>query len=164
MVFLTSDLHFDHKNVISYCDRPFSSVEEMNATMIENWNKTVRPDDIIYVLGDFALSNAAGIEKSCKALNGYKILILGNHDRSATAMKRYGFNEVHKWLNIQYEDIEIGLIHNPAHAAALQPCSVVLHGHVHEQWRRKGNLINVGVDQWGFVPRTIAELLLAEEG
>jgi calcineurin-like phosphoesterase family protein len=78
--FITSDLHFFHKNVITYCNRPWNTVEEMNEGMIENWNKVVTNDDIVYILGDFSLSPKA-VELILPRLNGKeKILILGNHD------------------------------------------------------------------------------------
>jgi len=53
---IIADTHFGHKNVIKYCNRPYSSVEEMDKILITNWNKEVAPDDIVYHLGDFALS------------------------------------------------------------------------------------------------------------
>ena len=45
--FFTSDSHFHHANIIKYCNRPFSSVEEMNQVMIERWNEVVKPDDVV---------------------------------------------------------------------------------------------------------------------
>ena len=52
----TSDLHFGHKNVITYCDRPWATVEEMNEALIKIWNDTVHPKDTVYCLGDFSMS------------------------------------------------------------------------------------------------------------
>ena len=86
-VFATSDLHLFHANIIKYCNRPFSSMEEMNDTIIRNWNKTVTPNDKVYVLGDFALprgedreSKVQKLNNVCSRLNGMKILVYGNHD------------------------------------------------------------------------------------
>jgi calcineurin-like phosphoesterase family protein len=49
--------------------------------LIVAWNATVRPDDIVWHLGDFAymcsLDNTAGI---LSGLNGRKHLVRGNHD------------------------------------------------------------------------------------
>lgn len=79
-IFLIGDTHFGHKNIIRYCDRPFSSVEEMNEKLIQNWNKTVKQHDTIYMMGDFALCGKNKIIEIGKRLNGRKRLILGNHD------------------------------------------------------------------------------------
>lgn len=51
---VTSDLHFGHKNIIKYENRPFKDIEEMDKAIIELWNKTVKKDDKIYILGDFS--------------------------------------------------------------------------------------------------------------
>lgn len=79
-LFFTSDTHFGHKNVIKFCNRPFSNVEEMNETLIKNWNDTVGPEDTIFHLGDFAFGGSQLWNDTLKRLNGHKILIIGNHD------------------------------------------------------------------------------------
>ena len=79
-VFFTSDLHFFHKNIIRFDNRPFTSVEEMNETLIRNWNRKVKKDDLVYILGDISWGND---EETCAIfarLNGRKVLIKGNHD------------------------------------------------------------------------------------
>lgn len=53
-VYFTSDTHFYHSNIIDFCKRPFKNVEDMNETLIENWNRVVGQDDIVFHLGDFA--------------------------------------------------------------------------------------------------------------
>ena len=58
-VFFTSDTHFNHTNILKFCDRPFKNVEEMNETMIANWNCIVGMDDDVFHLGDFFLGGAA---------------------------------------------------------------------------------------------------------
>ena len=68
--FLTSDNHFSHYNIIRYCNRPFSSVEEMNQTMISRWNAKVSPGDIVIHLGDFALASKNEIGQIRNQLNG----------------------------------------------------------------------------------------------
>jgi calcineurin-like phosphoesterase family protein len=76
-IFFTSDSHFGHANIIKYCNRPFSSVAEMDREMIEQWNKVVTMYDTVYHLGDFCFSAHAPYFNQ---LNGNKFLILGNHD------------------------------------------------------------------------------------
>lgn len=79
-VFFTSDTHFNHSNIIRFCNRPFHNVEEMNETIIRNWNSVVAPDDIVFHLGNFCLGGAAEWTKILERLNGRIYLILGNHD------------------------------------------------------------------------------------
>lgn len=77
-IWVTSDTH--HANIIKYCNRPFSSVEEMNETIIENWNKVVSKGDIVYHLGDFALGDKSLIPDFIRRLTGHISFIMGNHD------------------------------------------------------------------------------------
>lgn len=84
-IFFTSDNHFGHERVIRFDNRPFATVEEMDAEMIRRWNAKVGKGDLVYVLGDMIWKtrndDAPGLIKS---LNGQIILIKGNHDRFFT--------------------------------------------------------------------------------
>ena len=77
----TADLHLGHRNIIDYCNRPFRDVESMNHALIENWNDSVAPDDIVWVVGDFALGKIGETLPLVSTLHGRKILVAGNHDR-----------------------------------------------------------------------------------
>ena len=79
-VFFTSDLHFGHRNILEFCKRPFNSVEEMDEALIENWNSVVKPNDLVFNLGDFAFAPRWRWYKILGRLNGVHTLILGNHD------------------------------------------------------------------------------------
>lgn len=81
-IWFTSDLHFGHRNVIRFCDRPFADEKEMGKSLIENWNNTVGDNDIVFVLGDtFWFNDSRGIKKVLGQLKGKDIYILpGNHD------------------------------------------------------------------------------------
>ena len=79
-IFFTSDTHFWHDNIIKFCNRPFNSIEEMNDTIIENWNKVVGKNDIVFHLGDFCFCGSDKFKDIIERLNGYIYLILGNHD------------------------------------------------------------------------------------
>lgn len=75
----TSDLHYGHRNVIPYCNRPYKDLDEMHPALIESWNSVVKEGDIVYVLGDFSL-NKKYCPEILPKLNGSKILVSGNHD------------------------------------------------------------------------------------
>ena len=79
-IFFTSDTHFGHSKIIDYCKRPFSSIEEHDKVLIQNWNNVVGQDDTVFHLGDFAYGNSQFIANIIKQLNGNIILIKGNHD------------------------------------------------------------------------------------
>ena len=57
MVFFTSDLHLGHRNIIQLCNRPFSSIDEMDQRFIEKWNEKVTDADTVYILGDLMFRN-----------------------------------------------------------------------------------------------------------
>ena len=90
MNYYIADTHFGHDNIRRLSNRPFDSVEEMDRTIIDNWNKKVKPNDNVYILGDFIYKG-----KDCmyylKQLNGRKHLVIGNHD-TKTVNKIKGTN------------------------------------------------------------------------
>ena len=81
MIYFTSDLHLGHANAIKLCRRPFSCVEEMDETLIANWNERVTNGDTVYILGDLLFRNQTPTESYLDRLKGKKHLITGNHDR-----------------------------------------------------------------------------------
>lgn len=103
-VYFTSDTHFNHTNIISYCQRPFKNVDEMNERIIVNWNEIVSEDDIIFHLGDFCLGGAAEWTRLLDRLNGKIYLIMGNHDRKNI---RQGFMDRFEHVAMQMH-IEVG--------------------------------------------------------
>lgn len=130
--------------------------------MIENWNAVVSPDDTVYHLGDFAMGRFEAAAAYRKALNGRIVLVLGNHDRSAKRMLELGFDEVHAQMGLKLDGAELLLTHKPSVAMQIRETvlqGLNLHGHVHETYARRGDLINVGVDVRGFRPVTLVELL-----
>lgn len=131
--FITSDTHFNHANIIKYCNRPFSSVEEMNEALIKNWNEVVSNDDTVLHLGDVALGNKEMAEAIIKRLNGKKILIMGNHDNwSEQTYRDMGFHTVSRfpilWNNFYL------LSHAPLTLSETTPY-FNFYGHVHNDSR-----------------------------
>lgn len=106
-VYVISDLHLDHANIIRYCARPFSfsDVNEMNQVLVRNWNITVKSDDTVYFLGDMSFGRGSRpAEYWLKQLNGNIIFIKGGHDRKRNA-KDYDI--------MHHGDHEFLLIHDP---------------------------------------------------
>lgn len=103
-ILITSDLHFGHKNIIEYCNRPFANVEDMNKQLIERWNKTVDWDDTTYVLGDFTFLPQDKTTEICSKLNGKIRLVKGNHDKRSNQWYRdCGISEVYDYPIIIYD-------------------------------------------------------------
>lgn len=82
-VFFTADHHFGHTNIIRHVKRPFASVQEMNETLIKNWNSVISPSDTVYHLGDVSVLRPERTKEILDRLNGKIFLIRGNHDAAA---------------------------------------------------------------------------------
>ncbi|MBQ8000212.1 MAG: hydrolase, partial [Ruminococcus sp.] len=52
MMFFTADTHFGHANIVEKFNRPFNTVEEMNETLIKNWNDRITGSDTVFIMGD----------------------------------------------------------------------------------------------------------------
>ena len=180
--YYTADLHLSHANIIRFCDRPFSSIEEHDQALVDNWNDTVGPDDDVFVLGDFAMGTIAESLPLVARLNGFVHLIPGNHDRCWTGhgpqaerwVQKYldaGFGQIHEPSSVHLGSQVVALAHHFPFAGAdptdnryedQRPLDdgtrLLIHGHVHEKWKRKGRMINVGVDQWDYRPVSGATL------
>lgn len=109
-IFFTSDTHFGHTNILKYCSRPFSDIETMNNSLIKKWNETVKPNDIVFHLGD------VGFDKNIKNilynLNGEIHLILGNHDNKIKNIVDR-FESVNNQMHISINGQQIYLNHFP---------------------------------------------------
>lgn len=152
--FFTSDQHFYHEKIIEYCNRPFTSVEEMNETIIERHNKTVRPSDIVYIVGDFAFHRSPEqIIKLYKSLNGNKIWITGNHDSN-----NYDLLQYHRILELRgkkWGGFDPTLCHYPMLSWNKSfHGTFQLHGHTHGTvpFDPKVRRLDVGVDSNNFTP------------
>ena len=165
MNWFTSDLHINHDNIIKYCNRPFSSRDEMNEEIVKRWNERVKPADTIYVVGDVFLGSPENATPIIKRLNGKKILVLGNHDRSPKTMVNCGFDEVWQRKNIRLmNDRRALLCHKPLPQSTLQHVELQVHGHRHEGPIVSGKRVNVCVDLWDFKPISEEELCSVELG
>lgn len=157
-VWFTSDTHFGHNNIIKYCNRPFDTVERMNAALIDNHNSLVKPNDIVYHLGDFAYKSKDGVEKFVNRLNGKIYLILGNHDKLAH-VKDAGFEWIGDYKEVKVDKQFIVLSHyafrvwNKSHKG-----SINLFGHSHNNLPGNSQQTDVGVDAWNYFPVNLEQI------
>lgn len=112
-IWFTSDLHFGHKNIMKFCNRPWETVEEMDKALINNWNSVVGKNDIVFDLGDFASNNKW--KYILNQLNGHHYLILGNHDVSRYPGDKTMelFERVEHQMIVKIDDRYVYLNHYP---------------------------------------------------
>lgn len=181
--FFTADLHFGHENIIRYCDRPFGSVDQMNAGLVERWNDTVDDTDEVWVLGDVAMGRIDESLLHVERLRGRKVLVTGNHDRCWAGRKRNPELWLDRYRQVGFAEIFDGTVsaevagtpvlaghfpyegdsHDEDRFVRWRPTDEgawLLHGHVHTRWQVHDRQINVGVDVWNYAP--VAETTLAE--
>lgn len=145
-IFFISDTHFGHANMLTFINydgtrmRPFSSVEECDELMIENWNKVVKPTDRIYHLGDIVY-HCKNRDEIMQRLNGEKILIKGNHDRDQLGWYMKYFKDIRSTHHI---DGNYLLGHFPIHPDSKGRFVRQLHGHIHAQTVMKSSLVHCG--------------------
>ena len=104
-LYFTSDSHLGHSNIIRYCNRPFANIEEMDKTIIDNWNSIVKEDDTVFILGDFCWRMGdKQILWYLDQLIGNKILILGNHDKNEKVFIKHNIPVYDGFINIRVKD------------------------------------------------------------
>jgi calcineurin-like phosphoesterase family protein len=120
--------------------RPFSSVEECDELMIENWNKIVKPNDRIFHLGDI-IYKCKNRDEIMQRLNGEKVLIKGNHDKDQLGWYMKYFKDIRGTHHI---DGNYLLGHFPVHPDSKGRFVRQLHGHIHAQTVMRSKLIEYG--------------------
>lgn len=157
-VFFTSDQHWGHAAIIDMCARPFSDVDEMDRQMIYDWNSVVRPTDTVWHLGDFAhRMDRDKLQRLFGKLNGVKHLITGNHDGDDTLALPW--TSIAQMREIYINGQRIWLSHYALREwPRFYKDSLHLFGHSHSKMPGSRRCIDVGVDNVGFVPRTLEQL------
>ena len=170
-VWFSSDIHFGHANIIKFCNRPFSTVEEMDEAIIADHNRVVKENDIVFHLGDFTFRKIDNAVSYLKRLNGYHHLIRGNHDKWLSDenaakvvqrdMIRQGDNPKRvvwvkdyyqfSWYDEYHNDTFFySLMHYPLLTwhHAYKPNSFNIFGHVHGTIndKLKGRQLDAGID------------------
>ena len=142
MIYLTSDLHFNHNREFIYKPRGFSSIEEMNNTIVANFNEIVTPDDDVYILGDLILGGADKLDEGLNLiskLNGKLHLVRGNHctdKRWAAYSTLPNVVEQQNAIYLKYKGFHFYMSHYPTFTAnlekeSLKQCTINLYGHTH---------------------------------
>lgn len=166
-IYVTSDTHFNHNKDFIYAARGFSSVEEMNDTIIKNWNSVVTDEDTVYMLGDVVMGE--NLEEGLKLvsqLKGKKFLAFGNHDTEARieAFKRNGiFEDIQMGYRIKYNKKGYVLTHYPTVTANGEDTRVInLYGHTHQTdnfFEGRVYMYHIGMDSHNCTPVLIDDIL-----
>jgi calcineurin-like phosphoesterase family protein len=150
--FFISDIHAGHANALKFTRedgsplRPFASVEEMDETIIANWNSVVKPSDKVLVLGDLVINKK--YLPTVARLNGIKTLILGNHDEEPPSVYEQWFRKVKAYQTFD----GCILSHVPVHPNQFGRFKYNIHGHLHDRYvklpngQRDYRYFNVSVD------------------
>lgn len=180
-IFVTSDHHFGHENIIRYCNRPFADIDEMDNAMVDKWNEVVGKDDIVYHLGDFTLGNIELAHRYFVSLNG-RINILSytwHHDRrwlpnGFGLLSQYTDRPGLDRVNICSPMVVLEIDMNETHPLAITLChyplrswdrshfnSWHLYGHTHSSDDNAfgGYCLNVGVDCLNFYPISLSSIM-----
>lgn len=175
-IWVISDTHFFHKNILTFRDsttgdliRDFADVDEMNEHMVQCWNSVVKQGDIVYHLGDVMMGDKEGFKKLWPRLNGSKRLLMGNHDDGKFLGAGNFFQKIGMWR--MFPELGLMLSHVPLHESNLlrladrsgkwpDDCETLLnvHGHIHQNPSPPGPYRNVSVEAINYTPVNIEEL------
>lgn len=157
--FLISDTHFGHGNILTFkrltgeALRNFSSVEEMDEIMVQNWNNAVGQGDKVYHLGDVTFSNKKLVDVFNR-LNGRKVLIKGNHDNLKLAQYQKYFYDIRAYHVLD----KLVLAHVPIHPESLRRWRGQVHGHTHDTYLENPKYYNVCVETTNYAPVDFEEI------
>lgn len=165
-VWFTADPHFGHENIIKLCNRPFNTIESMNAALLDNWNQRVKPEDDVFLLGDvfyhISYIDAMSIREK---LHGKIHLILGNHDKLAKNMRGWASVSESFEYKIAVGSAELTIFLNHyAHRVWNHSYqgNWHLYGHSHGQLPENpaSPSFDCGVDCWNYYPISLEQVIM----
>lgn len=169
MHYFTADLHFNHANILKYDNRPFGSVEEMNQTLVKNWNDTVTDQDDVWIIGDIGMGNVYDTLPYLEQLKGKKHLIVGNHDCRAIRYPEFTkhFESIANYKVLNLKNKKLILFHYPiAEWDGYYHGSILIYGHIHSSvtevthfMKTRPNAYNAGCMINNYRPVTLEELI-----
>ena len=159
-IWLCSDHHFSHKNIIKHANRPYDDIKVMNNDMLDKHNALVNEDDIVFMLGDVVMGSTDLGNKFLDQMNGYKILLIGNHDweRGRKKIKEYNVDEMHVSYYLDFAGVM--MTHAPFDSHI--PFSngfLSIHGHIHENVIDCDQYRNVCVEHTDYAPIKLSEII-----
>lgn len=176
-IWIISDLHLSHFNILTYSGRPYKDVLEMNAALIKNWNSVVTFEDTVYFLGDFSFGRHSIVSDRnfFFQLSGHKRMILGNHDRhfnvydGAIKVKSMKSPEeaIAYWKEVGFEEVSNNpivlddfyiLSHQPMNGVNHSQTFINIHGHTHDVNMVGGNYFNASVENINYTPIDFEEI------
>lgn len=152
--FLISDTHFGHANILTFKKqngdplRSFHNIVEHDEHLIEQWNKTVSPNDKVYHLGDVGFKNFTNLSLILNRLNGTKVLIKGNHDNFKLSQYQQYFKDVRASHTLD----KFILTHIPIHPESVGRWKANIHGHLHDNSLKDNRYFNVSVEKTNYAP------------
>jgi len=148
----TADTHFGLARMLELDSRPYLTVGEMDAAIINAWNDVVGPDDVVWHLGDFSSYRDGRLDEVFWRLNGKeKHLIIGNHDEENDLVLSLPWSSVpQKHETILVDGQMVFLDHHPTIGFPnIGKGAIHLFGHMHGRWQGSRKCLDVGVDVWG---------------
>jgi len=160
IIWVTADLHLGHEEVLGFTKRPWKNIDRHDNAVIKNAHRLVRPQDVYIIIGDLTLtgsSNANRIRRYISRLPGRKILVLGNHDHmKAKWYVKAGFELATTALVLPGGVL---VVHDPQEAAEWPREKPVVCGHWHDTFMVVDNVVNAGIDVWGYDPIPLEKAL-----
>ena len=179
MIYYISDTHFRDQSIFDKCKRPFESLQDMEETIIQNWNNRINDDDIVYVLGDLVKDDEASAIQIFNKLKGHKHLIVGNHDHQILEdIKSSNLFETIKFIDLIFDgNRKVCICHYPLMDwMEFNRQGFLVYGHIHNKTAKNGKAYqlmkefyrdlpayNCGVDVCNFEPKTLDELIHLKE-
>lgn len=160
-IWVWSDQHFGHKNIIKYCNRPFPNPELMAQCLIGNYLNVVKPEDVVIFNGDFGFMPVPQLNEILDQLPGYKIQVVGNHDMHRDG-KLYALNVDERHLcmvvDVPDHDIEYQMLFTHYPMTNVPENCINVHGHTHQHIMEPHN-INVCVEHTNYAPKNLNQIM-----
>lgn len=171
--FVASDIHFNHANILTYCADRGTTLDEMNELIIKNWNSVVGVDDDVYILGDVAMGQIIKAPALIRSLNGNKMLVRGNHDKTLSKLVKTDpeASDLFVWMRDYYE---VGYKHSVTGKKhmlimshfpfrmwnGMNQGTMMLHGHLHgSPCDVPGRIKDVGIDTNNLTPYLMEDVI-----